>query len=159
MPCRNPRRLYIHHLAFTYSIGPLIIGCNELGTGSAFSTNESAWSVIMVMGSQSRAWSGPKIVLVVLLLNYNLESFWIAPFGLMAEKQPANPKGDCMAPLSCKGWGRWFVPRTFCYLKSIQYIPDDGVGDALLLPSQWCQSAIITLRMITIFIFILRWTH
>ena len=28
-------------------------------TGSAFSTNESAWSVIMVTGSQSRVWSGP----------------------------------------------------------------------------------------------------
>jgi hypothetical protein len=32
---------------------------SELGTSPAFSTNESVWSV-MVTGSQSRVWSGPK---------------------------------------------------------------------------------------------------
>jgi hypothetical protein len=59
MPRRNPCRLYIHR-AFTY---PLCwsLECSVkqwIWTGSAFSTNESAWSV-MVMGSQSHVWSGP----------------------------------------------------------------------------------------------------
>jgi hypothetical protein len=58
MPCRNPRRIYIH-LAFTYILRwSLKRSVKWTWTGSAFSTNESAWSV-MVVGSQSRVWSGP----------------------------------------------------------------------------------------------------
>ena len=60
MPCTSPCRLYIHHLAFTYSVGPSsIVWSSKLGLAPPFPPNESAWSV-MVMGSQSRLWSGPK---------------------------------------------------------------------------------------------------
>ena len=56
MPCKNPRRLYIH-LAFTcilrWSLKRSVK--RQTWTGSAFSTNESAWSV-MVTGSRSRVW-------------------------------------------------------------------------------------------------------
>ena len=59
MPHRNPCRLDIH-LAFTYiphrSLERSVK--SRTRTGSAFSTNESAWSV-MVTGCQSRVWSGP----------------------------------------------------------------------------------------------------
>ena len=60
MPCRNPHRLYIH-LAFTHSLRWSLNqrSVKRTWTGSAFSTNESAWSV-MVTGSQSCVWSGPK---------------------------------------------------------------------------------------------------
>ena len=58
MPCRKPCRLYIH-LAFTYSFGPSSTLWSELGPAPPFSTNESDWSV-MVTGSQSPVWSGPK---------------------------------------------------------------------------------------------------
>ena len=58
MSCRNPNRLYIQ-LAFTYSVGPSRMVWSELQPALPFSTNESAWGV-MVMGSQSRVWSGPK---------------------------------------------------------------------------------------------------
>ena len=58
MPCWNPYGLYIH-LAFTYSIGPSSVVWSELGAVMPFSTNEIAWSG-MVMGSQSRVWSGPR---------------------------------------------------------------------------------------------------
>jgi hypothetical protein len=44
MPSRNPCRLYIH-LAFTCSGGPTSVVWKRTRTGSAFSTNESAWSV------------------------------------------------------------------------------------------------------------------
>ena len=58
MPCRNPCRLYFH-LAFTYTLRwSLERSVKRTWTGSAFSTNESAWSV-MVTGSQSRVRSGP----------------------------------------------------------------------------------------------------
>ena len=58
MTCRSPSRLYIH-LAFTYSLRwSLKRSVKRTWTGSAFSTNESAWSV-MVTGSQSHVWSGP----------------------------------------------------------------------------------------------------
>ena len=43
----------------THSIDPSSVVWSELGAGSAFPTNESAWSAI-VMGSQSHVWSGPK---------------------------------------------------------------------------------------------------
>ena len=47
------------HLAFTYFIcRSLRRSVKQTWTSSAFSTNGSAWSV-MVMGSQSRVWSGP----------------------------------------------------------------------------------------------------
>ena len=39
-------------------------------TGSIFSTNESAWSVL-VTGSQSRVWSGPKLSSCSPMLLYN----------------------------------------------------------------------------------------
>ena len=58
MPCKNPRRLYIQ-LAFTYFVGPSSIMWSKLGLAPHFSTNESAWST-MVMGPQSRMWSDPK---------------------------------------------------------------------------------------------------
>jgi hypothetical protein len=58
MPCRNPCRLYIH-LAFTYSIGALERSVKRTWTSSTFFTNESAWSM-MVTGSQSHVWRGPK---------------------------------------------------------------------------------------------------
>ena len=62
MPCRNPWRLYIHR-AFTYSLCwrslKRSVKYRTWTTGSAFSTNESAWSV-MVTGSESHVWSGPK---------------------------------------------------------------------------------------------------
>ena len=58
VPCKNPCRLYIH-LAFTYILRwSLERSVKRTWTGSAFSTNESAWSA-MVTGSQSRVWSGP----------------------------------------------------------------------------------------------------
>ena len=57
MPCRNPCRLYIH-LVFTYSRWSLKRSVKQTWTGSAFSTNESAWSG-MVTGSQFRVWSDP----------------------------------------------------------------------------------------------------
>ena len=44
MPSRNPCRLYIH-LAFTCSSGSHKRSVKRTWTGSAFSTNESAWSV------------------------------------------------------------------------------------------------------------------
>ena len=55
MPCR----LCIH-LAFTYSVGPSSVALKRTWTGSAFSTNESAWTG-MLTGSQSRVWSGPRV--------------------------------------------------------------------------------------------------
>ena len=59
MPCRNPCRLTIH-LTFTYILRWSLKRSVKLELGSAppFSTNESAWSV-MVTGSQSHVWSGP----------------------------------------------------------------------------------------------------
>jgi hypothetical protein len=57
MPCRDPCRLY-NHLAFANSVSPSSASVKWTWTGSAFSTNESAWSV-MVTGSQPRVWSGP----------------------------------------------------------------------------------------------------
>ena len=62
MPCRNPCRLYIH-LAFTYSVGPSSVVWKRTWTGSTFSTNESAWSTL-VIGSQSRVWSGPYAIVL-----------------------------------------------------------------------------------------------
>ena len=56
--CMNPCKPYTH-LAFTYSVGPSSIVWSELGPAPPFSTDESAWSV-MVTGSQSRLWSGSK---------------------------------------------------------------------------------------------------
>ena len=59
MPCRHLCRLYIH-LAFTYILcWSLQCSVERTWMGSAFSTNESAWSVI-VTGSQSCVWSGPE---------------------------------------------------------------------------------------------------
>ena len=58
MSCRNPCRLYIH-ISFTYSVSPSSVVWSELYRFH-LSTNESAWSV-MVTGSQSRVWSGPKV--------------------------------------------------------------------------------------------------
>ena len=53
MPCQNPRRLYVH-LVFTYSIyWSLKLSVKRTWTGSAFSTNESAWS-LMVSWALSR---------------------------------------------------------------------------------------------------------
>jgi hypothetical protein len=58
MSCRNLCRLYTH-LAFTYILRwSLKQSVKRTWTSSAFSTHESAWSV-MVTGSQSRVWSGP----------------------------------------------------------------------------------------------------
>jgi hypothetical protein len=60
MPCRDPYRLYIR-LAFTYLLRwSLKLSVKWSWTGSAFSTNMSAWSVL-VTGSQSRVWSEPKL--------------------------------------------------------------------------------------------------
>jgi hypothetical protein len=60
MPCRNLCRLYIH-IAFTYILRWCLKRSVKWNwTGSAFSTNESAWSVV-ITGSQSRVWSGPKL--------------------------------------------------------------------------------------------------
>ena len=61
MPCR----LYIH-LAFTYSVSPSSVVWRELGPTPPFSTNESAWSV-MVTCSQSRVWSDPNVQNIFLL--------------------------------------------------------------------------------------------
>jgi hypothetical protein len=48
------------HLAFTYILRwSLNRSVKRTWTGSAFSTNEHAWSV-MVMGFQSHVWSGPE---------------------------------------------------------------------------------------------------
>ena len=69
MSCRNPCRLYIHlvvhklHSSLKHSV-------RQTWTSSAFSTNESAWSV-MVTGSQSRVWSGPKTITVI-FENHNV---------------------------------------------------------------------------------------
>ena len=58
MPCRNQCRLYIHP-AFTYILRwSLKRSVKRTWTGSGFSTNESAWSV-MVTCPQSCVWSGP----------------------------------------------------------------------------------------------------
>ena len=59
MPHRNametlhPSCIHLLHWSLQRSV-------NRTWTGSAFSSNESAWSV-MVMGSQSRVWSGPEL--------------------------------------------------------------------------------------------------
>ena len=54
----HPCRLSIH-LAFTYILRwSLKRRVKQTWTGSAVSTNESAWCV-MVTGPQSRVWSGP----------------------------------------------------------------------------------------------------
>jgi hypothetical protein len=63
MPCRNPCRLYIR-LAFHINRWSLKRSVKRTWTGFAFSTNESAWSV-MVMGSQCRVWSGPNALLKI----------------------------------------------------------------------------------------------
>jgi hypothetical protein len=54
----NSCRLYIH-LSIHKLRWSLKHSVKRTWTGSADSTNESAWSVIMVTGSQSRVWSGP----------------------------------------------------------------------------------------------------
>ena len=55
MPRTNP----CIHLAFTYILcWSLKRSVKRTWTGSAFSTNERAWSA-MVMGPQSLVWSGP----------------------------------------------------------------------------------------------------
>ena len=60
MSCRKPCRLYVH-LAFTYILRwSLERSVKRTWTGSAFSANEGAWSVL-VTGSHSRVWSGPQI--------------------------------------------------------------------------------------------------
>ena len=46
-------------LQFTYSVGPSSVVGSRTRTGSAFPTNESAWSGL-VTGPQSRVWSGPE---------------------------------------------------------------------------------------------------
>ena len=51
-PRRNPCRLY-SHLAFTYSVGPSSVVVKRTRTGSALSTNESAWSATVTC-----QWSG-----------------------------------------------------------------------------------------------------
>ena len=61
IPRRNPCRLHIH-LAFTYSLRwSLKRSVRRTWTGPAFSTVESAWSV-MVMGFQSHVRSRPNIL-------------------------------------------------------------------------------------------------
>ena len=66
MPCRDPCRLH-NHLAFTSSLRwSLKRSVKRTWTGSAFSTNESAWSVT-VTGLQSRVWSGPEWRFLLLL--------------------------------------------------------------------------------------------
>jgi hypothetical protein len=57
MPCRHPRRLYIH-LASTYSVCPSSILGSELGPAPPFPPMR-VLEVQMVMGSQSHMWSGP----------------------------------------------------------------------------------------------------
>ena len=55
----NPCRL-LHPSCIRILRRSLKRGVKWTWTGSAFSTNESAWRGIMVMGSQSRVWSRPK---------------------------------------------------------------------------------------------------
>jgi len=63
MPCKNPCRLHIH-LAFTYSLRwSLKHSVKRTWPSPAFSTNESAGS-LMVTGSQSHVWSDPYCILV-----------------------------------------------------------------------------------------------
>ena len=52
-------RYQFHLLHSHISVGPSSVVWSELGPAHTFSTNESAWSV-MVTGSRSRVWSGPK---------------------------------------------------------------------------------------------------
>ena len=78
MPCRNPCGLY-NHLAFTLLVGPSSVVWSELGPGSAFSTNESAWSAL-VTGPQSRVWSGPKLIIQFIMV--------VVPWAQV----PADPK-------------------------------------------------------------------
>ena len=71
MPCRNPYRLYIH-LAFILRWS-LKSSVNRTWTGSAFSTNESAWSV----------WSWALSVVSEVALNHdnpNAHNRWFVLF-------------------------------------------------------------------------------
>ena len=69
MSCRNPCRLYIYPSFIHILQCSLKRSVKRTWTGSASSTNESAWSE-MVMGSQSRVWSDlKKVVVLVLCVN------------------------------------------------------------------------------------------
>ena len=59
MPCRLYIPSCIHMLRWS-----LECSVKRTWTGSAFSTNESAWTVL-VTGPQSRVWGGPKLVTFV----------------------------------------------------------------------------------------------
>ena len=50
-------RIHIDFTSTLHCVGPPSVMWSALGAGSAFSTNESAWSA-MVTGLQSRMWSG-----------------------------------------------------------------------------------------------------
>jgi hypothetical protein len=60
MPRRYPHRL-LHPSCIHILRWSLKRSVKQTWTGSTFSTDESAWSVMMVMGPQSRVWSGPKV--------------------------------------------------------------------------------------------------
>ena len=59
IPCRNSCRL-LHPSCIHILRWSLKHSVKWTWTGSAFATNGSAWSVV-VTGSQSRVWSGPKV--------------------------------------------------------------------------------------------------
>ena len=60
VPCRIPCRL-LHPSCIHVLCWSLKHSVKRTWTNSTFSTNESPWSV-MVTGSQSRVWSGPKLL-------------------------------------------------------------------------------------------------
>jgi hypothetical protein len=69
---------------------------SELGTSPAFSTNESVWSV-MVTGSQSHVWSGPKsydvitktaLLLVTILIEWESRLLLCTTMAHMGKNNP-----------------------------------------------------------------------
>ena len=60
MPCRKQSMNIVHPSCIHILHWSLKRSVKRTWTGSAYSTNESAW--VLVTGSQSRVWSGPKLL-------------------------------------------------------------------------------------------------
>jgi hypothetical protein len=97
MPCKNPCRLSIH-LAFTYSVGSFDRSVKRNWTGSTFSTNESAWSVL-VTGSQSRV-----LCEVALRMSLPLWCHMCIILGLVTQPLLSNVRGEPVFSVMVAGW-------------------------------------------------------
>ena len=78
IPCRTPRKLKTLHPSCIHILRwSLKRGLEPTWTGSAFSTNESAWSET-VTGSQSRVWSGPYSKQIAHLLYFGSPPLFVS---------------------------------------------------------------------------------